>query len=180
MASIDSSSDQLASRRRCVASFRRRRSQWGQRDALWTYGAYDSTAAVLQLVIDAGGDVNQSRDGAMQLFAAVRCHIEGNARVPAQPCLDLTIALEGDTPEQYVTPEFDPALVDVIAQEMRGEEGCPFCTGAFHGVGVASGGLCGVWYCTVTNIRDPLILFPGASLSRLASLSSRPRPHVVV
>ena len=83
-----------------------------------------STTAILQVLIDAGGDVNQERNGVvgLPLYIAIYCHVEGSLRVLlAQPSLDLTIAFEGNTvtPERFARSELQPKLAAVIAREVR-------------------------------------------------------------
>ena len=79
------------------------------------YLAGDSTAAILQLLIDAGGDVSNSL-----LFSVIETYnAEDNVRVLlAQPCLDLTMKCAGLTPEQYADHQDTPAVADMIAQEV--------------------------------------------------------------
>ena len=99
-------------------------------DSVMHYGAHDSTAAILQLLIDAGGDVNRESGGQPPLFPAVwGDNSEDNVRVLlAQPSLDFTIKYEGKTPEQYARDEGEPALADMIAQEVSGK-GLPVLLG---------------------------------------------------
>ena len=85
-----------------------------------------STVAILQLLIDAGGDVNREVGGWQQLplFLAVESfRSEDYVRVLlAQPSLDFTIkSYDGDTPEQYARALDEPALAGMIAQEVSGK-----------------------------------------------------------
>ena len=90
-------------------------------DKVMRFGAIFSTAAILQLLIDAGGDVNGNGGRPQPLFSAI-LYLEGNAQLLlAQPCLDL-----GDTPKLYALV-FRSPLADVIAQEVSGK-GFPFCS----------------------------------------------------
>ena len=100
--------------------------------------AYHSTAATLQLVIDAGGDVNRTR-GEPPLFAAVGGNnSEDNLRVLlAQPALNLFSTCDGETPDQYAHDNGKPALTVMMAQEVSGNG---------EGNGDAAGGD-GVWRC---------------------------------
>ena len=92
-------------------------------DKVMDYGAYNSTAATLQLLIDAGGDVNRESNLEHPLFAAADGdHSEDNVRMMlAQPSLDLTVTYDGKTPVQYVRDKGEPALADLIAQEVSGK-----------------------------------------------------------
>ena len=98
-------------------------------DAVMWYGTYYSTAAILQLLIDAGGDVNRESCGQPPLFTAVRGNnSEDKVRVLlAQPSLDFTIKHKGKTPEQYARDYPRPAVADMIAQEVSGK-GLPVFT----------------------------------------------------
>ena len=71
-------------------------------DAVMSCAARDSTTDILQLLIDAGGDVNRRSDRELPLFAALYGQREDNFPVLlAQPSLDLTVTNDGRTPEQY-------------------------------------------------------------------------------
>ena len=89
-------------------------------DGVMSWGAYVSTTAILQLLIDAGGDVNRKSSGEPPLFPAVRSYnSKDNVRVLlAQPSLDFTIKYNGKTPEQYALDNGKPAVADMIAQEV--------------------------------------------------------------
>ena len=91
-------------------------------DKVMTRGAYYCTAGMLQLLIDAGGDVNRSGGGGhLPLFAAVQGNnSEDNVRVLlAQPSLDFNIkTYDGDTPEQFARENYRPEVADMIAQEV--------------------------------------------------------------
>ena len=91
------------------------------------YGARYSTAVILQLLIDAGGDVNRESVGQPPLWHAVRGNNrQANARVLlAQPSLDFAVVCYGERPEQFARNEGKPALADMIAQEVSGK-GFPF------------------------------------------------------
>ena len=93
-------------------------------DAVMHSGAYNSTAAILQLVIDAGGDINRESGGEPPLLTAVRGeNSEDNVRVLlAEPSLDFTIKSEGKTPEQVARDCGKSAVADLIAQEVSREE----------------------------------------------------------
>ena len=94
-------------------------------DVVMLNGAADSTAAMLQLLIDAGGDVNRESDEVPPLFGAIDGYYndsEANVRVLlAQPSLDLSIKYEGKTPEQYACDMRRPVLANMIAQEVSGK-----------------------------------------------------------
>ena len=83
-------------------------------------GAFNSTAAIFQLLIDAGGDVNRKSFSEPPLFPALRGYnSKDTVRVLlAQPSLRLTIKYGGKTPEQYARVWREPALADMIAQEV--------------------------------------------------------------
>ena len=85
-------------------------------------GACFSTAASLQLLIDAGGDVNRECGGRPPLFLAVECNSVAKVRVLlAQPSLDFTVKFHGKTPEQYARHYGYPALAGMMAQEVSGK-----------------------------------------------------------
>ena len=89
-------------------------------DSVMFCGTYPSTAAILQLLIDAGGDVNRRSNGRPPLFAAVLYNSEDNVRVLlAQPSLDVAIKCDAKTPEKYARARGKPAVADTIAQEVR-------------------------------------------------------------
>ena len=85
------------------------------------HGAWNSTAAILQLLVDAGGDVNRLSGSRPPLVVAIGSNSEDKVRVLlAQPSLDVTATYDGKTPEQYARDEGKPAVADMIAQEVRG------------------------------------------------------------
>ena len=110
-------------------------------DMVMWQGACKSTAGILQLLIDVGGDVNRESGGRPPLFPAVEgFNSEDNVRVLlAQPSLDLTIKSDGKTPEQYARARHRLALADVIAQEVSGGRSTvpSHHSSASHCVGVA-------------------------------------------
>ena len=87
-------------------------------DKVMYHGAYYSTAGMLQLLIDAGGDVNRPSGGQPPLFTAVLgFNSEGNVRVLlAQPSLDL--AATTSRPHQYARDCGKHAVADAITQEV--------------------------------------------------------------
>ena len=90
-------------------------------DAMY-YGAVESTADILLLLIDAGGGVNRECDGRAPLFWAVHGNSEDKVRVLlAQPTLDFTITSNKKTPEQYArdSRRVKPAVAALISQEVR-------------------------------------------------------------
>ena len=93
-------------------------------DGVMWYAAITSSADNLQLLLDAGGDVNRKSSGEPPLFAAVRWNKRDNVRVLlAQPCLDFTTtSYEDKAPEQYAHDNGKPAVADMIAQEVSREE----------------------------------------------------------
>ena len=103
-----------------------------------------STAGILQLLIDAGGNVNRKSYGQPPLFtAAVGDHSEDSMRVLlAQPSLHLTLTYDGKSSQQYARDKGKPALADMIAQEVSGRAGCMVSleSHSIHGGGVAVAG----------------------------------------
>ena len=94
-------------------------------DWVMHWGAYTSTAAILQLLLDARGDVNGKSEGEPPLadpplFPAVRGNnSEDKVRVLlAQPSLDLTITYYGYTPEKFALDGHRPAVADMIVAEV--------------------------------------------------------------
>ena len=77
----------------------------------------------LQLLVDAGGDVNV-KTGAVQqtpLFSAVYYNRVDSARILlAQPSLDFTVANYGQTTEQYLRPRSHLPVALLCAQEVSG------------------------------------------------------------
>ena len=115
-------------------------------DQVMSWGARQRIAAILQLLIDAGGDVNRKSGGYTPLFLAINNSSEENVRVLlAQPSLDFTVKYGGKTPEQYGRDYGMPVLADMVAEEVSGKS-FRFAwgvTGALlvrHGVGVAVAG----------------------------------------
>ena len=109
------------------------------------HGIVNGTAAILQLLIDAGGDVNRESHGWPPLFAAVLFNEQDNVRVLlAQASLDFTIKFDGKTPEQYARDKGRPALADMIAQEVSGQGYRVFLVGGAQGIHYTSQGLRGV------------------------------------
>ena len=90
------------------------------------YGASTSTADILQLLIDAGGNVNRNCGGWPPLDAALwGLNYEDNVQVLlGQPSLDVLVNYKGKTPEQYARDYRLPALADVIAQEVSDGLSC--------------------------------------------------------
>ena len=91
-------------------------------DVVMTAAIY-STADILQLLIDAGSDVNWEWDGAPLLMYILtsRSALMSLRVLLAQPSLTLTSKLNrGKTPEQYPRDIGRPDLADMIAQEVSG------------------------------------------------------------
>ena len=89
-------------------------------DSILLLAAVAKTAAILQLLIDAGGDVNRKSGSRPPLFWAV--HKERTELVGlllAHPRLDLTVTYNGQSPEQYAH-DYSPALIGMLAQEVSG------------------------------------------------------------
>ena len=96
-------------------------------DNVMSCGTAISTAGILQLLIDAGGDINLDGGGVLPLFWAVEGNnFQDKVRVLlAQPSLCFTVECYGKTPERYARDRGKPAVADMIAQEV----GFPFCWG---------------------------------------------------
>ena len=87
-------------------------------------GVHNSTADILQLLIDAGGDVNRNGGDRPPVFWAVYLDSVDKVRVLlAQPSLDFHNKYGLKTPEEYARANRKPALADMIAQEVSGK-GC--------------------------------------------------------
>ena len=86
-------------------------------------GAYHSTPQILQLLLDAGGGINQKSGGEPPIFTAIASttgDVEGKVRVLlAQPALDLAAAHKGKTPMQWAQACGRPALAETIDREVR-------------------------------------------------------------
>ena len=93
-------------------------------DAL-AYGVRHSTPDILQLLIDAGGDVSGGKGTRRPLlFAAIEDYREGSVRVLlTQPTLSCTMTYRTKTPEQYAQDRGSTVLVDMIGQEVSGAGG---------------------------------------------------------
>ena len=96
-------------------------------DVVMYNGAWCSTADILELLIDAGGDVNRMSAGEPPLFTVLDLNnCEDKVRVLlAQPSLDCTIKYCGKTPVQYARDNSRQVPADMIAQEVSR----PFCLG---------------------------------------------------
>ena len=86
-------------------------------------GGYSSTVAILQLLIDAGGSVNEANhDGQTPLIALVRNNVgDAAARLGvllARPNLDLDARFEGKTAEEWAMERGHGALGAAIAAEV--------------------------------------------------------------
>ena len=79
-----------------------------------------SSLNILQLLIDAGGDVNKESGGRPPLFWAVSTSEDTVQMLLAQPSLDLTVTVEGKTAEQFAQDGGKPAMAALIAQEVSG------------------------------------------------------------
>ena len=133
-------------------------------DVVMYNGAWCSTADILELLIDAGGDVNRMSAGEPPLFTVLDLNnCEDKVRVLlAQPSLDCTIKYCGKTPEEFARNKCKPALADMIAQEVSGKL---FRRSCFARFAAAADSVCGVamadrwrderrWYdqCYLTHI----------------------------
>ena len=84
-------------------------------------GAVSSAADILQLLIDAGGDVNKSSWGCLPLHSALYNGSDDKVRLLlAQPSLELDIKHYGKRPEAYARSEGEPDLADLLIQEVSG------------------------------------------------------------
>ena len=84
-------------------------------DRVMNYGAYWSTAGILQLLIDAGGVVSRESVGRPSLGCVDIVQV-----LLAQPSLDFAVQYDGKTAEQYARDIGKPALADMIAREVSG------------------------------------------------------------
>ena len=78
------------------------------------------TPAMLQLLIDAGGDVNRKSHGRPPLFWAI--HENNLATLSVllvQPSLDLSCTFENKSAEQYAQRYDVAAVAELVAQEVR-------------------------------------------------------------
>ena len=94
-------------------------------DSALRHGVGCNTIGILQLLIDAGSDVNLKSVGLPPLITAVaksnRDDSEEQLRVLlAQPSLDFTITYFDVTPLEYARDFGKPVVVDMIAQEVSG------------------------------------------------------------
>ena len=96
-------------------------------------GAYNSTTAILRLLIDAGGDVNRrDSDGEPPLFPAIYCENVDDSEdkvhmLLTQPSLDVSIKFEGRTAKQHAYYHDRPHLAEMIAHEVSGKVGWAAC-----------------------------------------------------
>ena len=90
-------------------------------DDVMFYVACKSTPALLQLLIDAGGNVNESSGGSELLFSILRSNapLENLRVLLAQPALDLSIKSNwtGNTPEGVARNWNKPDFAELIAAE---------------------------------------------------------------
>ena len=88
-------------------------------DSVMSDGACYSTPAILQLLIDAGGDVNRNSGRMPPLFAATNYNHQENVQVLlAVPALDLAINCNGRTPEQYAREINKHHIAELFAEEV--------------------------------------------------------------
>ena len=88
-------------------------------DSVMQYSVTRSSAAILQLLIDAGGDIN--RGSSLVPLWSGRYIKEGNVWVLlALPSLDLTVTDAGKTLERYARDCYQHITADMIALEVRG------------------------------------------------------------
>ena len=85
---------------------------------MWA-GAVHGAPDALQLLIDAGGDVNREYHGMVPLFWAIEAERHENVIVfLGQPSLDLTVTYYGSTALDYARNQGIPDIADTIAQEV--------------------------------------------------------------
>ena len=95
-------------------------------DNVMCFGAY-STVDILQLLIDAGGDVNRNSSTRPPLFWAVLdCNKDKVGVLLAQPVLEVTVALDGKSLEQFARDDDKPHLADMMSEEVS-VGSCPVC-----------------------------------------------------
>ena len=89
-------------------------------DSAMCQGVYAGTTQVLQLLMDAGGDVNRHSDGRTPLAWAVKGPSVHNVLLLlAQPRLDLTAASgDGKTPAQLARDSGKAGVADAITAEV--------------------------------------------------------------
>ena len=80
-----------------------------------------SSLATLRLLIDVGGDLNQSCDsGDLPLFWAIINNRDAKvSMLLSEPSLDLTASFEGYTAHEYALECETPTIADLVAQEVR-------------------------------------------------------------
>ena len=116
-------------------------------DGVMFYAAWMSSPDILQLLIDAGGDVNWASAGGPlpPLVTVLSVRRSPNERedcvrvLLTQPSLDLLFTYEGKLPELYARDNGDLALADMIAREVSRAQG--------HDVGLADLGKVGFGQC---------------------------------
>ena len=90
--------------------------------AVMCYCAVNSTIAILQLLIDAGGDINRNSGvlGEPPLYAAMSADDSDDKvrALLAAPSLDFTAKYDGETPQQYARSGCNPEAADMMAQEV--------------------------------------------------------------
>ena len=90
-------------------------------DAVMYHGVRWSSAEVLQLLMDAGGDVTHTSHVKPLLFTVVRLATADKLAVLLErPSLDLTVTYKDKTPEQYARYRNKRAVADRIASEVSG------------------------------------------------------------
>ena len=91
-------------------------------DHVTGHGALGSTTAILQLLIDAGGDVNRNTGDRPPLFWVIGENDSGDhfSLLLAQPSLDFTVTYDGKTPQQFAHDCIwvRIVLMDMIVQEV--------------------------------------------------------------
>ena len=94
-------------------------------DAVVVHGIWCTNIRILQLLIDAGADINRKSGGLPPLISAVsQCNREGNEDqlrlLLAQPSVDFTVTHVNITPLQYARDSRKPATTDLITQVVSG------------------------------------------------------------
>ena len=113
-------------------------------DAVMACGAIIKDASILQLLVDAGCDVNRHSGEQLPLFAAVEGYFflenKDSVRVLlAQPSLALTVTFRRSGPVEFAREWGKHALAEMIAQ------GKPFCFWFHSYLYLQLTSLCGCW-----------------------------------
>ena len=98
-------------------------------DGVLYCAGYQPQPGIMQLLLDAGGDVNRETCGVMPLFSVLHYGLLDTARVVlADPTYDFSIKWRGARPE--VCAAFKPAMAELIASEVS--ERCVPAVGSWY------------------------------------------------